>query len=126
MEFEGALPCLVPLVILFWAVFFIREKSVHKTWLDNLFGDLLFLLSGGLLGLPRLLSFLTMAMYNNGILIKDRNYVIVYNGIPFIGDNGGFFILIGELLLIGLFFFGLFSLPKTVIRRVKGDKSYLG
>lgn len=124
MDFEGALPCLIPLLILFWVVFFIREKSKRKTWLDNLFSDFLFLVTGGLLGLPRFLNIATLTLYENDLWIKDRDYVIIYNGIPFLGDNAGFFMLIGELLLIFMFFYGLVSLPKTLIRRLKGDKHF--
>lgn len=126
MEIEGALPCLIPLVILFWVVFFIRDKSKHKTWLDNLFSAILFLITGGLLGLPRLLNIVTLALYENDLWIKDRNYVIIYNGIPFIGDDASIFMLIGELLFVLMFFFGLVLLPRTILRRVKGDKSYDG
>ena len=124
MDFEGALPCLLPLVVVGWAIIAIRERSTHKSWLDNLYFSLVCILTGGLFGLPMLVSIITHQLYASGILISDPKYVLVYNGIPFIGEAGGIFVLIGEWVLVALFFYGLYLLVDTLIRRVRGDKSH--
>lgn len=124
MDFEELSRILLPVVFVCWLILAIRQRSERKNWLDNIFISFLCILTGGLFGMPRLVSIVTSMLYANRILIKNPDSVVVYNGIPFLASSGGFFMLIGEWLLILMFFFGLYLLAYTLIRRAKGDRRY--
>jgi hypothetical protein len=126
MEFQEVLQCLFPPVILGWIVLAIRQRSANKTWLDSLFTSLMLTITGGLFGMPRVLSLVTRGLYNNGILIKNPDLIIVYDGIPFVAEAAPLFGLIGEWVLIVMFFVGLFWMVQILIHRARGDKSYSG
>ena len=126
MDFEEVLQCLFPLVILGWMFVAIRDRSTKKTWLDSLFSSLWLTVTGGLFGMPRLLSLVTRGLYNSGTLIKNPDLIIIYDGIPFVAEAAPLFGLIGEWVLIVMFFVGLFWMVQILIRRARGDKSYSG
>lgn len=124
MDFEALLQILLPIVFVCWLILAIRQRSERKTWFDNIYLSLLCIFTGGLFGMPRLVSIVTMGLYSSGILIHNPDSVVVYNGIPFLASSGGFFNLIGEWMLILMFFFGLYLLVYTLVRRAKGDRRY--
>lgn len=124
MNFEEWMPVLLPVVLIGWLVVALRRRSDRKSWWDNLYLSLLCVVTGGVFGMPRLVSIITQWLYTNRIWITNPDSVVVYDGIPFLTASGGFFMLLGEWALILLFFFGLYLLGYTLVRRVKGDKSY--
>ncbi len=124
MDFEGLIPVLLPVVFIGWLILAIRQRSERKSWWDNLYLSIVCIVTGGLFGMPRLVSIVTGWLYANRIWITNPDSIVVYNGIPFLAASGGFFMLLGEWALILMFFFGLYLLVFTLIRRMKGDKSY--
>ncbi len=124
MDFEGLIPVLLPVVFIGWLILAIRQRSERKSWWDNLYLSIVCIVTGGLFGMPRLVCIVTGWLYANRIWITNPDSIVVYNGIPFLAASGGFFMLLGEWALILMFFFGLYLLVFTLIRRMKGDKSY--